>query len=96
MKYGKTAHGGRWHALTKENVPFCVAYPSTDRVIDASTFRIVTVSDGPEVPRDNICLNCHEAFGRRGRRAIRSDERKKKAETKKRRDVYVPRNKFSE
>lgn len=94
MKYGRTVKGGRWHALTEDGRTFCAAYPSTDRVVSSMT--ITEVSDGPDVPRDNICLNCHEAFGRKGRRLRRAHEEQTKAATKKRRDVYVPRNRFKE
>lgn len=97
MKYGKTAHGERWHALRPDGVPACVAYQERgQQFIVNESMKIAIVSDGLEVPRDNICLNCHEALGRKGRKLRQAIESREKTARKTRRDVYEPKHRFED
>ncbi len=93
MKYGRTKAGDKWHSLTAEGEPVCVAYPSTDRPM--SPMRIVEQREAS--PGDGEwCCNCSWAMRRKGRRLGAKERARAKAAARSSRDTYEPRNGFKE
>lgn len=87
MKYGRTKCGNKWHSLTNDGQPLCVAHPSTERPM--TPLQIVEFREGPVT--DIGCGNCATAMRRKGRQAGAAKRAGAKAAARERRDTYEPR-----